>query len=205
MVTRVEKEKLVVQLHKEGEGTREIAKRVHMNLTDIGSILHKEFPEEYADKTPVLSIETQALKLFSEGKTLVEVAMLLDAKPEDVMEMHKNYLRLKFRHTAVEILEEYKNQPKSLIRLLLEVKRSKLGLRGAAEALKIKHELLSAKNELATIKLETGQKMIEYASLELKRIPEVRHRVSQGPLRYGSYHNYSHLPDEIDSVSCDSY
>ena len=47
------------------------------------------------------------------------------------------------------------------------------------------------------IKLETGEKMIEYAFLELKQIPDVRPRVSKGPLRYGSYHNYSHLPDEM--------
>jgi hypothetical protein len=72
-----------------------------------------------------------------------------------------------------------------------------LGLKGAAEALRSKDDLLNTKKELAVIKLETGQKMIEYASLELKQIPDVRPRVSQGPLRYGSYHNYSHLPDEM--------
>jgi hypothetical protein len=80
-----------------------------------------------------------------------------------------------------------------------------LGLKGAAEALRSKDDLLNTKKELAVIKLETGQKMIEYASLELNRIPEARHRVSQGPFRYGSYHTYSHLPDEIDSVSCGSH
>jgi hypothetical protein len=119
MVTRVEKENSVVELHKQGKGSKDIARNVHMSFSDIGKILQKNFPEEYPDKTPVLSIETQVLKLFSEGKTLVEIAMLLDVKPEDVMEMHKNYLRLEFRHTAAKILEEYKNQPKSLLRLLV--------------------------------------------------------------------------------------
>lgn len=164
----------MIQLRKEGKSYKEISKKVQLNYTDICSILKRAFPEEYADKTPVLSIETQALKLFSEGKTLVEVAMQLDAKPEDVMEMHMNYLRLKFMHSAVKVLEEYKNQPKSLLRLLLAVKRSKLGLKGAAEALGRKDDLLATKKELAAIKLKTGQKMIECASLELKRIPEVR-------------------------------
>lgn len=171
MVTRAEKEKQVVQLHKEGKGTREISKSVHMNLTDIGSILHREFPEEYADKTPVLSIETQALQLFTEGKTLVEVATQLNAKTEDVIEMHKNYLRLKFRHSAVKILEEYKNQPKSLLRLLLDIKRSKLGLRGAIEALKNKDDLMTAKKELESVNLQVAHKMNELARLELARIP----------------------------------
>ena len=82
MVTRAEKEKQVIQLRKEGKNYKEISKKVQMNYTDIGSILRREFPEEYADKIPVLSIEIQALKLFSEGKTLVEVAIQLDVKPE---------------------------------------------------------------------------------------------------------------------------
>lgn len=103
-------------------------------------------------------------------------------------------------HIIIKILEEYKNQPKSLLRLLLAAKRNKLGLKGAAEVLRSKDDLLSIKKELAIIKLETGQKMIENASLELKQIPGVRPRVSQGPLRYGSYHNYSHLPDEWRKV-----
>ncbi len=174
MVTRVEKEQQVVQLRKEGKTYKQISKMVQMNYTDIGSILHRDIPEEYADRTPVLGIETQALKLFSEGKTLVEIAMQLDAKPEDVIEMHKSYLRLEFRYTAAKILEEYKNQPKSLLRLLLEVKRSKLGLRGAAEALRSKDDILSAKKELAAINIQIGQKMNEYASLVLRGIPNVR-------------------------------
>ena len=179
MVTRIEKEQQAIQLHKEGKGTREISKRVHMNLTDIGSILHREFPEEYADRTPVLAIETQALQLFTEGKTLVEVAIMLNAKPEEVMEMHKNYLRLEFRHTAAKILEEYKNQPKSLLGLLLEVRRSKLGLRGAAEALRSKNDLLSARRELVAINMQIGQKMNDYASLVLRGIPNVRSHSSR--------------------------
>ena len=200
MVTRAEKENSVVELHKQGEGSKEIARKVHMSFSDIGKILQKNFPQEYPEKTSVLSIETQALKLFSEGKTLVEVAMQLDAKPEDVMEMHKSYLRLEFRHTGVKILEEYKSQPKSLLRLLLVVKRSKLGLEGAAAALKSKDDILNAKKELAAINVQIGQKMNEYASLVLRGIPNVRSytsRVQRSLVRDGSYYNYCYLPEEM--------
>ena len=73
-------------------------------------------------------------------------------------------------HIIIKILEEYKNQPKSLLRLLLAMKRNKLGLKGAAEALRSKDDLLNTKKELDAIKLQTGQKMIVYASLELKSL-----------------------------------
>ena len=105
--------------------------------------------------------------------------MQLDAKPEDVMEMHKSYLRLEFRHTAAKILEEYKSQPKSLLRLLLVVKRSKLGLEGGAGALKSKDDILNAKKELAAINVQIGQKMNEYASLVLGESPMLG-RILQG-------------------------
>lgn len=79
-----------------------------MNLTDIGSILYREIPEEYADTTHVLNIETQALKLFLEEKSLVEVAILLNllnAKSEDQIEYYKKYLRLNRMHSIVKLLD----------------------------------------------------------------------------------------------------
>src|SRR4029079_12459905 len=99
MVTRAEKEKQLIQLRKEGKTYKEISKIVHMNLTDLGSVLHREFPEEYADKTPVASIETRALQLFLDGKSPVEVAIMLDANSDDVIEYYKNYLRLRYMHS----------------------------------------------------------------------------------------------------------
>jgi ketosteroid isomerase-like protein len=41
LLSRKEKEKMVIRLAKEGRTTREIAKLVHMSLKDIGIILRK--------------------------------------------------------------------------------------------------------------------------------------------------------------------
>ena len=41
LLSRKEKEELVIKLAKEGKTTREIAKIVHMSLKDIGIILRK--------------------------------------------------------------------------------------------------------------------------------------------------------------------
>lgn len=185
MVTRLEKEQLAVQLHKEGKGTREIAKKVHMNLTDIGSILHREFSEEYAEKTPVASIETRALQLFSEGKTLVEVAIMLDANSDDVIEYYKNYLRLNHMHSIVKMLDLNKDKLRLFLGLLREVKRSGLGLRGAISAFRNKNELVANKKELESVNLQVAYKRNELAAVELARIPDVNN------ILYGSP-NFSH-------------
>ena len=42
LISRKEKEKLVIQLAHEGKTTREIAKQVHISLRDIGIIIRKE-------------------------------------------------------------------------------------------------------------------------------------------------------------------
>ena len=41
LLSRKEKEKLVIKLTQEGKTTREIAKQVHISLRDIGKIQHK--------------------------------------------------------------------------------------------------------------------------------------------------------------------
>jgi len=170
MVTRADKEKAIVDLHNQGKGTKDISSQVHMSFRDISRVLRKHFPEEYADERPVLTTETRALKLFSEGKTPVEVAIDLNMKPEDTSNIYRNYLGLKREYLMVKLLEKYKDESYSLLSLLREVKKSGLGLRGVASALKNKRELLEAKTELETIRLKIGESMVELAELELDKI-----------------------------------
>jgi len=56
LISRKEKEKLVIQLAHEGKTTREIAKQVHISLRDIGTIIRKETGD---DKEDLLSKEKQ--------------------------------------------------------------------------------------------------------------------------------------------------
>ena len=80
LLSRKEKEKLVIQLPQEGKTTMEIAKQVHISLRDIGSIIHKESNNKYnsqEEKYKQLEIEKQkkfkslspyALELFKCSK-----------------------------------------------------------------------------------------------------------------------------------------
>jgi intein-encoded DNA endonuclease-like protein len=60
LLSRKEKEKMVIRLAKEGKTTREIAKVVHMSLKDIGKILRKIT----GDEDPKLESERLKRKLF---------------------------------------------------------------------------------------------------------------------------------------------
>jgi DNA-binding CsgD family transcriptional regulator len=78
--TREEKEKLVLDLYNQGKSTREIAEEARMSFRDIGTILNKAIEEKKTSKeqTDKVTKSTQAYKLFSEGKSPVQVAIALN-------------------------------------------------------------------------------------------------------------------------------
>ena len=76
MLTQKEKETLVIELYKQGQTRREIAKVVHMSFSRISQIINRFEGVNSEGKDP-LSKETKALKLFSKGKDLVYVAINL--------------------------------------------------------------------------------------------------------------------------------
>ncbi|MDQ4056682.1 MAG: hypothetical protein M3156_04605 [Thermoproteota archaeon] len=95
ILTRQERERLVLEFYNQGKTIREIAKEVRMSFRDIGVILNKAAEEKRTegikqqDNTEEnrgqeqqlhLSLATQAYKLFSDRKTPLEVAIALNLK-----------------------------------------------------------------------------------------------------------------------------
>jgi transposase len=74
--SRAEKKQSVIDLYREGKTIREIAKEIHVSFGDISATI-KEFAGESQvqkdKKNP--SKDTKAFKLFSQGKTPVEVLL----------------------------------------------------------------------------------------------------------------------------------
>jgi predicted transcriptional regulator len=109
MLTRQEREQTVLDLYNQGKTIREIAKEIRMSFRDIGTVLKKEEKENerqkrqldndsstYSDSTQSgMSLSTQAYKLFSQGKTLVEVAIELDLNEKQVTKHYMEYWKLK--------------------------------------------------------------------------------------------------------------
>ncbi len=111
VLTREEKEKLVLDLYNQGKSTREIAEEVRMSFRDIGAILNKAIEEketskEQADK---ISKSTQAYKLFSEGKSPVQVAIALNIRETEVARFYVEYWKLRQLYSLYKIYEEIKD------------------------------------------------------------------------------------------------
>src|SRR5215207_8666950 len=98
MLTRQEKEKLVIDLYNQGKTIREISKEARMSFRDIGAILKKASGEreENPDKErSLLSPSTQAYRLFSKSKTPLQVAIALNLSESETTKFYEGYLNLK--------------------------------------------------------------------------------------------------------------
>jgi hypothetical protein len=122
-----EKEKLVIRLHKEGKTIREIAHIGHLSFTDIGKIIRKINGQK--DETIDLktkSKDTQALYLFSIGKTPLEVKFKLDIPTSDVYDLQEEYWALDQLHELAFVFSEIKNFLPSFIQLYRSLKERKM-------------------------------------------------------------------------------
>jgi hypothetical protein len=109
MLTRQEKERLVIELYNQGRTIRDIAREVRMSFRDIGAILKKTSGDKEEDQDKEQSLlppSSQAYKLFSEGKTPIEVAIALDLGESETTKYYEEYLNLKQMHELRMVYDE---------------------------------------------------------------------------------------------------
>jgi transposase len=122
LISKKEKEKMVIKLASEGKTTREIAKAVHISLKDIGKIIRKvtgdadespaaekEMEEEQKKQNRMKSLShyAQAFQMFKDGKSLVDVAIEIDQESIIVLNYYKDYLRLTRMKDLVILYDEH--------------------------------------------------------------------------------------------------
>jgi transcriptional antiterminator len=113
ILTRQERERLVLDLYyNQGKTYREISKEARISPRDIGVILNKIIEEKKTkglkeedntdseknqnqEQQPHLPLSAQAYKLFSEGKTPVEVAIILCLRHPEVTKLYREYWKLR--------------------------------------------------------------------------------------------------------------
>src|SRR5215208_2285084 len=108
MLSRQEKERLVIELYNQGKTIRDIAKEVRISFRDIGAILKKASGEmeEKQDTKESLSQSNKAYRLFSKGKTPIQVAITLNASEAETTKFYQEYWNLKQMHELRIVYEE---------------------------------------------------------------------------------------------------
>jgi transposase len=172
VLTRSEKEELVKQLYEEGKTIREIAKAVHMSFGPIGNIIRKVTGDSSDDK-PTMSKETEALKLFQEGKTSVQVAIILDISSDETEDLYLGYLRLKNLHQLVLIYKELKYKLPSFIKFFKHLRIAGVKEEDAADVIREAKQIPFLRNTFwdltnANTNLEEQRKEMMYELISIR-------------------------------------
>ena len=109
LLTRKQKEALVIKLAKEGKTYREIAKACHIAPTEIKKIIDKATGDTESlqnNREKPKSPYVQAFQMFRDKKSLTLVVVELGLIAKTVMQYYEDYLSLKRMDILVEIYPE---------------------------------------------------------------------------------------------------
>ena len=141
-----------------------------MSFRDIGAIINKEKSKAERESgysvedTQPKSPESQAFKLFSEGKTPIEVAIALDEPGDRVRAMYREYWELSGRYELAQIYDEARYDVRGLLRLHKILKD--LGL-GEKEIIKVLE--LAKDHELENLQWKVDYLRNEVNMLEMEK------------------------------------
>jgi hypothetical protein len=103
-ITEQRKKRVIDLYHNQEKTTREIAEIERISLHDISAILREEGARRQKNKDQEQS--SKAYKLFSKGKTLVEVATTLNLREPEVTKLFREYLKLQGSNKFILIYDE---------------------------------------------------------------------------------------------------
>lgn len=107
LLTKKQKNEMVIKLREENKTTRDIAEILHMSPRDIGIVLRK-YNRDPEPKQPK-SKRAKAFQMFSEGKKPIEVAIKLDLDYDQTMQLYSDFLKMEEKAALVRLCEE--NEP----------------------------------------------------------------------------------------------
>jgi hypothetical protein len=144
-MNRQEREDYVIQLYKEGTTVKDIARIVHMSFRDIGKITKKvklqaDRERGYTTDEEPKSPESQAFRMFSEGKSPIEVAIALEQPGDRVRAIYREYWELSGRYELAQIYDEARYDVRGLLRLHKIVTDLRLGEKEIIKVLELANE-----------------------------------------------------------------
>lgn len=184
ILTRQEKEKLIIDLYNQGKNYKQIAAIARVSVRDIKPVLEKAEKErenelgittQQVNKGNVNSHQTQrktdssqAYRLFSEGKTPLEVAIELNLKEPEATKYYREHWKLKRLHKLDLIYEDIKDDIVQIAKLHRRMKAADIGVEQVINLIKI------ANNDLPAVEQKYQKLKRDVNMLESRKFKENR-------------------------------
>ena len=165
-MNKFEKEKKVIELHKEGKTLKEISMEVHMSFRDIPKII-KEYERKIKieerkkdsnnnDKKQIkrISKSSRAYEFFLKGKTPVEVAIDLDISFQETRKYWTEFLRLKNMKELYNIFIENEFHLDYLFKIDTFLLRNQIDFKDIENVLQIAHHITNLYQTHSNLKAE---------------------------------------------------
>ena len=187
VLTRQEKEKLILDLYNQGKTYQQIASIARVSVRDIKPVLEKAEKEREKElgiasqegkgngsnnpQPQKPSVASQAYRLFSEGKTPLEVAVELNVREPKATRYYREHWKLKQLNNLNLIYEDIKDNIFPLAKLYRRIKMAGIGMEQAVNLIKmaeydlpvIEQNYQRIKKEVNTLKLKKSK---EYRTLQ---------------------------------------
>ena len=165
ILNKFEKEKMVIELHKQGKTIKQIAAIVHKNFRDISSIIkkyerkillqqNKKGENNPSNKIKKLSKSSQAYELLLKGRTPVQVAIDLDLDFPKVRKYWTEFLHLQNMKKLYNIYIEDEFHLDSLFRIYYFMLRNEIPIRDMENVLRTANDVINLNKIISTLKAE---------------------------------------------------
>ena len=181
-----EKEAIVIDLLNKQHTAREIAKQAHVSFSDIKKIRMKlavgvdEEQKEVEMKKP-LSIPSQAFKLYLGGKSIVQVAIMLDLPTDQALKTHSDYLILQNMERVSHVLTENRKNLDSYLCLFDFVDGNNIKMTDFNHAVHLARDISNLKKEKAQLEFDIDILMEskKYYEMELDEVKRKYYKIRQ--------------------------
>jgi hypothetical protein len=126
VLSKLDKEQLVIKLNQEGKTMREIASAAHLSFGDIKKIIQSVTGEVDDIDLSSKSKSTQALHLFKNGKKPIEVAIELDLPESEVYDLQQEYYALNQLYDLSLVFMELKHDVDPFVALYKILKKNRM-------------------------------------------------------------------------------
>jgi DNA-binding CsgD family transcriptional regulator len=182
VLTREEKDKLIEELYNQGKTYQQIAREARVSVRDIKpalkkaekekekelGIVNQEREERSGNIPQQQKPSSQAYRLFSQGKTPLDVAAELNIREVEATKYYREYWKLKRLYRLDRIYEDLGDDIIHIIRLHRRMKAERIGIEEVINLIKI------ANNDLPAVKHTYQRLKRDVKSLESRKVNEYR-------------------------------